>query len=672
MNFTVVLRQLAFGLLLVFMGCTSTDTIEFYVSPSGNDDHPGTRNAPFRSLAQAQLAVREKLKDQPTTSFIVNVQGGKYHLEQPFILTEDDSGREEAPVIYRAVKGEVPIFTGSVEIRNWKKLEEAELLGLLPETSRGAVWVADVTEAGLTNFGDATTLGKRPELFCDGQLQTLARWPNEGFVRAGKVKGGTLKPQDYLKRQGTVEGIFEYIDQRLNRWANENDVHFGGYWYWDWADAFQRLDKIDTLSRTIFLREPFHHYGYRDSLRFFGLNLFSEIDAPGEWYLDRANGQLFWYPPEGKNPNEASVTISVFDAPFMVEVQNGSHIQLEGLTFQEGRGSAISVTGGANCRITHCRIERFGRDGIHIIDGTDHHIVGCFLRTFGHGGIKIKGGDRKTLTPARHLIENTVVEHFSLFKRTYEPAVHMDGCGTTVRNNRFRFSSSSAMRIEGNDFLVEYNEISHVVKESDDQGGLDMFYNPAYRGNIIRYNRWSDIRGGTVHGAAGVRLDDMISGVLIHGNIFERCGALHFGGVQIHGGKDNVVTNNLFYDCFAAISFSPWGEKRWTDQLESAVIRKKIFEDVDIRSELYQSRYPELSQLAVNPDVNTLKNNLIVDCEHDFLRDNGLQLMENNTSLTSNGKDVTYFCSGEVLKTYQMEPIPIDRIGPKRNPWLVK
>src|SRR5690606_7609790 len=468
--------------------------------------------------------------------------------------------------------------------------------------------------AGITRFGDATDARVRPELFCDGQLQTLARWPNEGFVRAGKVKGGTLKPQDYLKRQGTVEGIFEYIDQRLNRWANENDVHFGGYWYWDWADAFQRLDKIDTLSRTIFLREPFHHYGYRDSLRFFGLNLFSEIDAPGEWYLDRANGQLFWYPPEGKNPNEASVTISVFDAPFMVEVQNGSHIQLEGLTFQEGRGSAILVTGGANCRITHCRIERFGRDGIHIIDGTDHHIVGCFLRTFGHGGIKIKGGDRKTLTPARHLIENTVVEHFYLFKRTYEPAVHMDGCGKTVRNNRFLFSSSSAMRIEGNDFLVEYNEISHVVKESDDQGGLDMFYNPAYRGNIIRYNRWSDIRGGTVHGAAGVRLDDMISGVLIHGNIFERCGALHFGGVQIHGGKDNVVTNNLFYDCFAAISFSPWGEKRWTDQLESAVIRKKIFEDVDIRSELYQSRYPELSQLAVNPDVNTLKNNLIVDC----------------------------------------------------------
>ena len=57
------------------------------------------------------------------------------------------------------------------------------------------------------------------------------------------------------------------------------------------------------------------------------------------------------------------------------------------------------------------------------------------------------------------------------------------------------------MRLEGNDFIIEYNEIAHVVNESDDQGGLDMWNNPSYRGNIIRYNRWSDIQGGTNHGA---------------------------------------------------------------------------------------------------------------------------------------------------------------------------
>ena len=58
-----------------------------------------------------------------------------------------------------------------------------------------------------------------------------------------------------------------------------------------------------------------------------------------------------------------------------------------------------------------------------------------------------------------------------------------------------------------------------------------------------------DIRGGTQHGAAGVRPDDMISGVAVYGNIFERCGTINFGGVQIHGGRENLVEGNLFIDC---------------------------------------------------------------------------------------------------------------------------
>ena len=59
----------------------------------------------------------------------------------------------------------------------------------------------------------------------------------------------------------------------------------------------------------------------------------------------------------------------------------------------------------------------------------------------------------------------------------------------------------------------------------------------------------------------------MISGVTVHGNVFERCGAVLFGGVQIHGGKENLVDNNLFVDCFAGLSFSRWGDKRWREAI---------------------------------------------------------------------------------------------------------
>jgi hypothetical protein len=561
------------------------------------------------------------------------------------------------------------VFTGGVPLKNWQRLSEPEKLALLPAESRGSVYVTDLKAAGIGDFGDATDIGKRPDLYCNGQLQTLARWPNEGFTKAGKVKGQTVLPATYAVQHGTAEGIFDYTDERQDRWAKETDVRLGGFWYWDWSDEYQKADRIDTALRTVYLKEPYHGYGYRDGLIYFGLNLFCEIDAPAEWYLDRTDGRLYWFPRAGVNPNQATVTLSVFSAPFMVELKNVSHLTLRGLGFQESRGSGVLISGGQHCRIDGCRLERFGRDGIHIEGGTNHAVSGCLLRTFGCGGIKLKGGDRKTLTPGGHVVDNTIVEHFSLFKRTYEPAVLVEGCGLHIHHNRFRFSSSSAMRLEGNDLLIEYNEISHVVSESDDQGGIDTWYNPSYRGIAVRYNRWSDISGGTRHGAAGVRLDDMISGVLIYGNLFERCGSRDFGGVQIHGGKDNRVENNVFYDCHAAVSFSSWGPQRWLEHLDSPAIKKKLYEDVDIGSETYQTKYPELKDIRLNADVNFIRNNLLIGCKQDFLRRNDGQVTENNPALPSDGKPVEAFCKPEFLKGYGLEPIAVNEIGPKNNVW---
>lgn len=655
-------------ILITLISWSHQKTVEFFVSPDGNDTNPGTEAAPFQTFEKAKASIRVQLGKTPRRPVVVNMKGGNYFLENPLVFSAEDSGTENAPVVYKAANGEKPVFTGSRELKNWQLLHNAGKLKILPPEVRGKIYVADVKVAGVKDFGDPTETGKRPELFCNGQMQTLARWPNEGFVKAGLAKGETESPPTYIEKHGTVEGVFEYLGNRQNRWATEKDARLGGYWYWDWSDEYQKVEKIDTCSKIFYLCKPFHHYGYRDSLRYFGLNLFCEIDRPGEWYLDRTDGFLYWFPPKGVDPNQANVTLSVFSAPFMVEMKNCSYVTMEGLTFQEGRGSAIFISGGRNCLLSGCRIERFGEDGIHIDGGEGHGISGCLLQDFGCRGIEVNGGDRKTLTPANHFVENTVVNNFSLFQRTYEPAVYAEGCGIRISHNRFMNSSSSAMRLEGNDIIVEYNEISHVVNESDDQGGLDLYYNPSYRGVVIRYNRWSDIKGGTNCGAAGVRLDDMISGVTIFGNIFERCGALHFAAVQIHGGKDNLIENNLFYNCIAAVSLTQWTEKRWLEELEKPVMRKKLYEEVDIRSALYQSRYPGLKNIRTGINVNTIKNNLLVDCHSLFLGGSDKQRTENNFSVEANGKTVEEFCSSKLLK----QPIPVSQIGPKNNKWMNK
>ncbi len=658
---------LSFVLLL---GVSCSRNYQIYVSPSGNDSGNGTMKNPFLTLEKARDTVRlmhEKGLDKPVTVYI---KGGTYSC-RPIIFNSKDSGSKKAPVIYKAVDGEKPVFTGSKELKNWQLLQDEKKLALLEPAVNGKIYVTNLNSAGITDFGDPIDYGNRPELYCNGQLQTLARWPDSGFVSSGQARGATELPSVHGRGRRTKEGVLEYLDERQDRWANEKDGCVEGYWYWDWSEEYQKIDKVNPVTNTLYLKAPYHRYGYRDSLRYYGLNLFCEMDQPTEWYLDRSTGLLYWYPPEGIHPEQAYVTLTNVNAPYMVELKDCSYLTLQGLTFQESRGNGILISGGENCLIKDSRLERFGCEGIHIEGGSGHGIEGCFLNSFGYGGIVLNGGDRKTLTPSGFFVENTVVEHFSLFKRTYEPAVYVSGCGHRISNNRFRFSSSSAMRLEGNDFLIEYNEISHVVTESDDQGGLDMWYNPSYQGIVIRYNRWSDIngRGGNI-GSAGVRLDDMISGVRIYGNLFERCGSVIFGAVQIHGGKENVIDNNIFYQCPAAVSFSAWDKKRWLENLDSPIMLKKLYEDVDIRSPQYQKKYPILKDLRSNPNVNTMQNNLIIDCEKQVLRDKKrVNIYRNNTSLSSNGKSLDYFCKPGILKDNGLKPIPFESIGPKNNKW---
>ena len=646
------------------------ETLEIFVSPKGKDSNNGTRNAPLKSLDQARKQARLLRSSNPQKPIRIYVGGGIYSMENPLILSAEDSGAESAPITYEALEGENPVFTGSQKLKKWKVVKDASVLAQLDPAAKGKVFVTSLREIGVADFGDATDLGLRPELFCNEQLQTLARWPNSGFIKSGQVRGKTALPPTYLAKRGSVEGDFEYIHQRQNRWAKEKDPRLAGYWYWDWSEQFQKVDNIDTLSHTIHIREPYHNYGYKDSLRYYGLNLLCELDIPNEWYLDRTSGLLYWYPPVGIDPSKADVVLSIFNHPYMVELKNCSYVTFKGLSFIESRGSAFQIENGKNCLISDCRMERFGRDGIHINQGEGHGVSGCLLRTLGCSGITLTGGDRKTLTPSGHFVENTVVEYFSLFKRTYQPAIHITGCGYRISNNRFRYSSSSAFRLEGNDILLEYNQISFVVNESDDQGGLDIFYNPSYRGIVVKYNYWSDIAGGTHHGAAGVRLDDMISGVVIYGNVFERCGSSAFGGVQIHGGKDNSIENNAFFNCLAAFSISSWGQKRWLEVLDSPVIQKKIFEEVDIRSPLYQEKYPDLKNIRLNADVNTYKNNLAVDCKNLFLRKNKVQIDENNTTISANGQTMATILSPDYLKKYGLQPIPYAQMGPRNNRWI--
>ncbi|MBO6249711.1 MAG: right-handed parallel beta-helix repeat-containing protein [Bacteroidales bacterium] len=599
---------------------------DYYVSPKGKS----LENA-FKSISKEKGEVR------------LILSGGDYFISSPLIL-KDLKG-----VTIEAAPGDEPVIRGDRIIKGIEPWKD----GILQ---------VSLKSLGIKDLGEACVKANLVDLYWKGERQRIAAYPDDGFLAAGEAKGPTQV--DEVTRE---EGIFTYKDELIDSWADEKDAWIYAYFRWDWRDDYQKVSSIDPRTKTITLEAPWHHYGYKDGFKFRGVNIFSGLDSPGEYYIDREKGVLYWYPPQEYAPGD-EVSLSVLNSEFMMEIADCENVKIKGLTFVGGRRSALGVSECEGMAIEGVKAFRFGSDALHVDASHDVKITGCHFGTLGHSGMRLSGGDRKTLSSSGYVVSNTIVENISLFRHTYEPSIWFTGCGLTVTHCDFSRCPSSALNLGGNDILVEYNYFHDLVQESDDQRGIDIFYNYSLRGVVVRYNLWENIRGGSLHGSAGVRFDDMISGQLVYGNIFKNVGGGHFGGVQIHGGKDNVVENNLFYNCNIGVSFSPWGQEKWEEALTRPEVIKKLYEDVDINGNLYRSRYPDLAKdIHSDVDRNIIVNNLMVGCRGMFYDDKGQNYMKNNHGISIGENPVMesleYYLDPKVLESFGLKPIPFREIG---------
>ena len=235
-----------------------------------------------------------------------------------------------------------------------------------------------------------------------------------------------------------------------------------------------------------------------------------------------------------------------------------------------------------------------------------HEVFGCDVYFTGSGGISVSGGRRPTLTPAGHNVENNHVHHFSRRGRTYNPGISIDGVGNRMAHNLIHDGPHMALSAGGNDHVVEYNEIHNVVEESGDAGAYYVGRDWTQRGNILRHNYFHQILGSTGYGGMTIYLDDQHCGHTIDGNIFERCSQTIFIG----GGDDNVVTNNVFLDCWKSAHLDDRGmnwQKAATDD-PNGELRSRL-RSVPYQNDLWKQRYPTLVGI-LDDDPGVPKRNL--------------------------------------------------------------
>ncbi len=559
---------------------------------------------------------------------------------------------------------------GGVAITGLKPVVDPKILARIDKAAHGKVQQIDLKQLDITDYGKLTPRGfGRPiqpaglELFFNDQPMTLARWPNGDWTQIAAVLAGK------------DSGRFTYSGDRPSRWLAAEDVWIHGYWTYDWADTYEKVKNIDTTKKEIATFPPHGVYGYTPGKRYYALNLLEELDEPGEWYLNRKTGILYFWPPSlaGKT------YVSTLEEP-LISLQDASYVSLQDLTFEYTRGPGIEMTGGTGNRIYNCEVRNIGTIGINVQHGTKHRIERCRISETGDGAIVLNGGERKSLTPGDNYVHDCHLYRFSRWSRTYRPGVLISGVGNRIAHCLIEDAPHSAIILGGNEHLIEYNEIRQVCMETGDAGAFYMGRDYTQRGNMVRYNYFHHLRG--VENQSGftdvmaIYFDDCTSGNVAYGNVCYKAGR----AVLLGGGRDTIIENNVFVDCTPAVHVDARGKgwaSFWFDGRDSTLI--KGLHAMNYLQPPFSIRYPELVTL-MNDDPAMPKGNQIVRNIfhggdwlqlHDNLNDKVIQIQDNwsegDPGFISVEKNNFQLRDDSPAYKLGFKRIPIEKIGRIKN-----
>lgn len=587
--------------LLVLNACSAIHA-DVYVSPSGSDQNDGSEAKPFLTFERARDAVRELKRSGsfPTGGLTVWLRGGDFVRTNALELTDADSGGADGPITWRARDNERVRLLGGLILRGFTQVTDQSAVERLDEKARAHVLQCDLRALGIRDFGEMKSRGfGRPgipahcELFFENRPMTLARWPNEGqWESIAGFPEATGAGDEHGGKIGDLKSGFFYAGDRPRRWQDTRDLWVHGYWSWDWANSYERVDQIDLDRHFLRTAAPYGLYGFRKGQRFYFLNILEELDQPGEWFIDHHKGILYFWPPSNRatDATAGETILSLMPLPFF-QLKGASNIVVRGLILEATRGNAIEIRGGASNLITGCLIRNIGNSGVVIDGGRGNGVRACDIFDTGDGGVSLNGGDRQTLSPAGHFVENCHFQRQGRWTKCYVPAVALSGVGQRVSHNLIHDHPHAAILFSGNDHLIEFNEIHHIALETGDVGAIYTGRDYSFRGNRIR-NNYIHETGGVGMGSMGVYMDDCVSGTEVFGNVFYK---VHWA-MFIGGGRDHRVENNIFVDCDPAVRADGRGldsSPVWRDMVND-YMRKQL---AAVPLSLYRERYPAMKSL---------------------------------------------------------------------------
>jgi hypothetical protein len=309
---------------------------------------------------------------------------GTHYLAETLVLTPEDSGTREAPVLWQAAPGESPVISGGLRLDlNWEPHRDGVLQAKVP--------------AGLT----------ADQLFVDGQRLPMARYPNfDASVR---------------HFNGFAPDAFS--PDRVARWANPAGGFIHAMHRHEWGDFHYRILGKDAAGALQYEGgwQNNRRMGMHDRFRMVE-NILEELDAPGEWFHDPARNILLLFPPTAVDLSKAR--IEVVRLRHLVELRGTAErpvrfVTLRGLTFRHTartfmenkepllrsdwttyRGGAVVFEGTEDCAIEDAFLDQVGGNAIFVNVYNRRLLVrGCHIARAGANGVAFVGDPQAVRNP---------------------------------------------------------------------------------------------------------------------------------------------------------------------------------------------------------------------------------------------------------------------------------
>ena len=534
----------------------SRQTADFFVSPQGQDRwsgrlaNPDGNDGPFATVSRARDAVKALLKSQKEPRRLrVVLRGGTYYLGSPLEFGPEDSGAENAPVVYAAATGEKVVLSGGRRLKN----------GRWGEVNGRKAWVVNITEvkAGTWRFR---------QLFVNGTRRPRPRLPKQGEYRIESLPGYT---GDFL-RSPTKQFVYAPSDI-VPTWRNLRDVEIVGITRW--LDNRLPIEKVSAQTRTVTFDRPslFALLSGSEPGPYWVENVFEALDTPGQWYLDHPRGVLYYLPRPGEEMPSAEIIAPRLTRVVRVVGRAGAPVhdlRFEGLIFahtewQPPADYASSLQAGIEvpgavlfdyaerCAVTDGGIEHIGNYGVEVNVGcADIEIARNQITDIGAGAIRIGHFFSWETDGAGRLTERGLQRKAAMPQGPHSQRI-------TVADNEIahcgRFTPEAVGVFVGDNAnnKVIHNHIYDLFYSGISVGSVQDFGPSQARGNIIEYNHVHDIGQGMLSDLAGIYTcstpDSRIAYNVVH-DVVRR----EYGGWGIYtdeGSHDTLIQKNLVYRC---------------------------------------------------------------------------------------------------------------------------